>query len=207
MSDACSTSQSASDASETAKRMVPTLAGAHGGASRAVEMLAKVHEARLSSGLLTPAALKSQLKAGDPRMVAAPAVKVAEGEWAPQGRVVDAQMQPVVSFTVFLVDVNKDYVREYSFACKGMRAVSRSAWTQAAVGPSNTNAGASGTPALFVEVEGAKGTPVYMSSTPFAPTIGASTYLTNVRSAGGQLIVRPPLKIPRVEMPSDAKKT
>src|SRR5271157_1856976 len=123
-----------STATQAAEQLKKSLSLADTQVQQAIQGLGFVHQARLSQASRTVADLKAQFGAEDPRVKAAeasvtamkttiarvaivrrqlavPAVQVAKTGWALQGHVLDAQLQPVARFTVFLVDANKIFLK------------------------------------------------------------------------------------------------
>ena len=104
-----------------------------------------------------------------------PSVQVAKTGWALQGRVLDAQLQPAARFTVFLVDAKKSFLQQYGFAYTddtGYFVLNYAGDTANAAGaPAPPVA-----PQLFVEIADTQGNPVYLSSTPFQPVLGTTSF-------------------------------
>ncbi len=213
----------ASTASQAAERLKTTLSSADSSVNQGIQSLGLVHQARLSQATRTAAALKAQYGADDPRVkaaeasvtatkttiarvsmvrqqLAAPAVQVAKTGWALQGRVVDAQLQPMAKFTVFLVDANKTFLQQYGFA-----------YTDDTGYFLLNYAGGSGqAPAatqLFLEVADTGANPVYLSSTAFQPVLGTASFQNIVLPAGGQPIGDPPQAIRAVALPGKDAQT
>jgi hypothetical protein len=183
-------------------------------------MLARVHQARLSRASRTLADLTAELGPNDPRVAAAkatvdatrstiarvtlaggqlmtPAVEVAADGWALHGRVVDSELQRAARFTVFLVDANKAYLRQYGFAYTDDTGYFLINTHAAAPGAATTQG------QLFIEVADTKANPVFLSATAFTPVLGAATYRTIVLPAGGQPIGDPPPEIRGGALPPD----
>lgn len=227
MSSTSSTTPPANDSAKTVSRVTAGLKSADDQVTQGVGALARVHQARLARASRTLADLTAELGSSDARVVAAqaevdatkstiarvtlagrqlavPAVQVAAGEWALHGRVVDAQYQAAARFTVFLVDASKSYLRQYGFAYTDDTGYFLINTATAATAATNAPA----TAQLFVEVADTKANPVYLSTAPFVPVLGAATYQTIVLPAGGQPIGDPPPEIRRVALPpDDAKKS
>jgi len=132
---ATSSGSSATDSTNTspAEQLKAALATADSTVTQGIQNLQSVHQARLAQATRTVVALTAQYGADDPRVktaeaavtvrnttiarismvrqqLAAPAIQIAQAGWALQGRVLDAQLQPVARFTVFLVDANKEFL-------------------------------------------------------------------------------------------------
>lgn len=133
------------------------------------------------------------------QQLAAPAVQVASTGWALQGFVLNAQLQPVARFTVFLVDADKTYLRQYGFAYTDdtgyfvINYAGDTGQTQAA------------TQQLFLEIANTDAKPVYLGSTAFQPVVGTATFQNIVLPAGEQPIGDPPREIRAVALPSTTK--
>jgi len=135
--------------------------------------------------LLGPVRVCSQL--------AVPAVQVAPAGWALQGRVLDSNLQPLVRSTVFLVDANKDFLKQYGFAytdALGNFVLNYAGDATGAV-----------TPPLFIEVVDTQSNPVYLSPTQFVPIPGAISFQNIVLAPGSQPIGDPTDSIRAVAMP------
>ncbi len=181
-----------------------------------IQILQSVHQARLAQANRTVAALKAQYGADDPRVktseaaVAAstttigrismvqqqlvvPAVQVAPAGWALQGRVLDSNLQPLARFTVFVVDANKDFLKQYGFAYTD-------AMGNFALNYAGDATGAATAP-LFIEVVDTQAYPVYLSPTQFVPIPGASSFQNIVLAPGSQPIGDPTDAIRSVAMP------
>jgi hypothetical protein len=98
-----------------------------------------------------------------------PRVKAVQSGWALQGRVFNAQSQPVAGFSVFFVDPNGKYIQQYGFAY-----TDNSGQFQLTYSGGNGSAPAPST--FFLEVANTAGTPVYRAPNPFQPNYGGSTY-------------------------------
>jgi hypothetical protein len=209
------TSGSTTDNS-SADQLKSALTSADNAVLQGIQNLQSVHQARLAQANRTVAALKAQYGADDPRVKAAeaavvartttigrismvqqqlvvPAVQVAPAGWALQGRVLDSNLQPLARFTVFLVDANKDFLKQYGFA-----------YTDATGNFVLNYAGdAKGTaaPPLFIEVVDTQANPVYLSSTQFVPVPGVTSFQNIVLAPGSQPIGDPTDAIRAVAMP------
>ena len=204
------------DPSQAAEQLKTTLSTADNSVNQGIQNLGLVHQARLSQATRTVAALTAQYGASDPRVqaaqaavtatkttiarvamvrqqAAAPAVQVAKAGWALQGHVFDAQLQPAARFTVFLVDPNKTFLQQYGFS-----------YTDD-TGYFVINYGGGQAPSfsqLFIEVANTDANPVFLSSTPFQPVLGAASFQNIVLPAGGQPIGDPPAAIRAVALPN-----
>jgi hypothetical protein len=209
-------------AAQAAAQLKTTLTAADTDATQHIQSLGLVHQARLSQATRTAAALTTQYGASDPRVqaaqasvtaiqttaarvslvsqqLAAPAVQVASTGWALQGFVLNAQLQPAARFTVFLVDADKTYLRQYGFAYTddtGYFLINYAG----ATGQTQT-----ATQQLFVEIANTDAKPVYLSSTAFQPVLGTATFQNIVLPAGEQPIGDPPPEIRAVALPHTKK--
>jgi hypothetical protein len=139
-----------------------------------------------------------------------------------------SQPNPAVRYTVFLVDSQKTYQEAYGFAytdSTGYFLISyagpQSSGTQS-TGTAAAETSSSGTessapappqgqspppgqsqttPALYLEIADTKAQPVYLSASPFQPTIGSATYQNVTLPSGDQPIGDPPDSIRKVAMP------
>lgn len=199
-----------------------TLAAADTNAAQSVQELKLVHQARLSQLSRTAASLKAQYGADDPQVKAAeaavaattatvarvamvnqqlttPVPQVAKNGWALQGRVFDSQLQPVSGFTVFLVDSQKAYQKDFGFAYTDKTGYFLLSFAGTATASQTA-------PRLLVEVADSKGQPVYLSSTPFQPAAGSVTYQNVTLPPGNQPIGDPPEAIRQVALPEQERR-
>jgi hypothetical protein len=202
------TTTTSSIPSQINKNLATTLAGADTQVKQGVNNLTLVHKARLSQLTRTAASLKAEYGADDPgvksaeasvtattttaarislilQQITATAPTVAQTGWAVQGRVVDAQLNPLGKLTVFLVDGNKTYLRQYGFAYTdgtGLFLINY----QGVAGQ------AQGVLQLYLEVADTNANPIYLDAAPFQPTIGSSTYRNVVLPMGQKPIGDPP---------------
>lgn len=184
---------------------------ADAGGSQSIHNLMLVHSARLSQLKRTAAALKQQYGASDPNVKAAeaavktgaarvarlsatyqqastPAPQVSATGWALQGRVFSSTLQPVQQLTVFLVDANKTFAREYGFAYTDSTGYFLINFSGSADGKTTT-------PQLFVEIANESGKPIYLGTDVFSPAAGSTTYLNVTLSAGEHPIGNPPADV------------
>lgn len=212
-------SNPAANLSQLREEIASALSSADARATQSVQNLQLVHQARLTRLTRTAAALKARYGPDDPQVkkaeadaaaaaatvgrvslaraqVATPAPKVSAVGWALHGRIFDAQFQPVSGFTAFLVDAEKGYQQEYGFAYTDHTGYFQLNYP----GPAGAERQA---PArqLFLEVADAKAQPVYLSTTPFQPAPGSSTYQNIILSSGDRPIGSPPDAIRKTAMP------
>lgn len=210
------------------ENVTSALTSADDGASQTILNLNLVHKARLSQLTRTAVALKAQYGADNAivkeaeaavasrkvtvaritavhQQIATPAPQVSSVGWALHGRVFSSTLQPEQHFTVFLVDGQKSYQEQYGFTytdSTGYFLISYAGSTDAAAAGSQQAA----TPQLYIEIANASGKPIYLSTTPFEPAAGSTTYQNITLAAGAKPIGDPPAAIRKVAMPS-AKKT
>jgi hypothetical protein len=196
-----------------------------------LQTLALVHQARLAQLTRNAATVSENFGKGSPQTAAAeaavsaaratvarvnivnsqlatPQPAVPAGGWVLHGRVYDDRGAPVSGQTVFLVDAQSAYQRDYGFAYTddtGYFALT--AEGAPAAGDSTTTAGApQRAPELYVEVANEKRQPVYLSSTPFQPTVGTATYVPVELAAGGKPIGDPPRAVRGSALPSTPRR-
>jgi hypothetical protein len=207
-----------------AGQLKTTLACADDAVTQGVLNLQLVHQARLAQAKRTLAVLTAQYGATDPRVaaaqagvaainttigrvamigqqLAAPAVQVATNGWALQGRVVDAQLNAAVGFTVFLVDAEKTFVQSYGFAYTNANGYFVLSFAGA------TDEESTGTGSLFIEVADTSANPIYLSDTPFQPVLGTASFQNIVLATGTQPIGDPPAAIRAVAIPATGATT
>ena len=230
---ASSTTTGSTDASQVPAQISEGLAGADSSATQSLQSLLRVHQARLSRGSRTVAALTARFGANDPRVASAaasvaatnstiarvslvnnqasvPSVPVSADGWALHGRVIHARLQPAARFTVFLVDANKTFLREYGFAYTddtGYFLIDHSAGAvKTEPPPPGQTTSARAPQQLFIEIANEDANPVYLASGPFQPVTGAASYQTIVLPAGGKPIGDPPPEIRREALPDGSRK-
>ena len=196
------------------------LAAADSSAAQAVQTLKLVHQARVSQLTRSAAALKAQYGASDPKVITAeaavtagaatvarismasqqtatPAPAVAAAGWALQGRVYNAQLQPVAGLTVFLVDNQKAYQEQYGFAYTDGTGYFLINYAPPA--------GAAATAiTLYVEIANQKGEPIYLGTAAFQPAAGSTSYQNITLPAGEKPLGDPPPEIRRIALPGQA---
>ncbi len=209
-------------ASQAAEQIKTTLTTADSHVNQGIQTLGLVHQARLSQASRTVAALTAQYGASDPRVkvaqasvtatqttiarvsmvkqqLAAPAVQVAKTGWALQGYVLDAQNNPMAKFTVFLVDANHEFLKQYGFSYSDDQGYFLLSYAgdsaQAGTGQAPT------TPQIFIAAVNADAMPVYLSSTAFQPVLGTTTFQNIIVPAGGQTLGDPTSAIRAVAFP------
>jgi hypothetical protein len=220
--DASSSASGTDPSTEAAKDLAEALSVADGVVRDGAQALQQVHQARLAQANRTLAALKAQYGADDPRVQAAqatvqatqatisrvsalrqqmatPTVQVAQSDWVLQGRVLDADLNPKARFTVFLVDDQKAFLRQYGFAY-----TDESGYFELHFAPSKPQPEAAATQ-LFIEVANTDANPVYLSPNPFQPVIGGASFMNIVLPPGGEPIGDPPPEIRNIALPKREK--
>lgn len=205
-------------AAQFTSALTSALTNADAAASTATSTLKLVHQARVSQLTRTAAALKAQYGASDPRAVKAqaavtaanatvarlavasqqastPAPTVAATGWALQGRVYDANLQPAVQLTVFLVDSTKTYQQQYGFAYTDSTGYFLINYAPPAGQAAQTSP-------LYIEIANTKGEPVYLAATAFQPAAGSTTYQNISLAAGQKPLGDPPPEIRKIAVPS-----
>ncbi len=193
---------------------------ADGGGSQSLHNLTLIHSARLSQLNRTAASLKQQLGTDDPNVRAAesavkagkarvasltavhqqaatPAPQVAANGWALHGRVFSSTLEPVQHLTVFLVDANKTYQREFGFAFTDSTGYFLINF--AGTDPSGP------APQLFVEIANAGGKPIYLGTGVFTPAAGSTTYQNITLASGERPIGDPPAAVRKGAMPENKR--
>jgi hypothetical protein len=220
--DASSSASGTDPSTEAAKDLTEALSVADGVVRDGAQALQQVHQARLAQANRTLAALKAQYGADDPRVQAAqatvqatqatisrvsalrqqmatPTVQVAQSDWVLQGRVLDADLNPKARFTVFLVDDQKAFLRQYGFAY-----TDESGYFELHFAPSKPQPETAATQ-LFIEVANTDANPVYLSPNPFQPVIGGASFMNIVLPPGGEPIGDPPPEIRNIALPKREK--
>lgn len=125
--------------------------------------------------------------------------QVAADGWALYGHIYNSQLQPATAYTVFFVDDQKAYQSSIGFAytaSDGSFQLSYSGASKTAVSSQ-----------LFLEVVNPKAQPVYLSSTPFTPKTGQTTYQDVTLPAGEPVLGDPPADIRAIALPNTPTST
>jgi hypothetical protein len=145
-----------------------------------------------------------------------PAPTVAASGWVLHGRVYASDLTPQASYTVFLVDAQKNYLSAYGFAytdatgyfllssdggSAAKPASSAATAPRAGAEPAAAPAAASSPVQLFLQVADASANPVLLSETAFAPVVGKATYHAVTLPAGAAKLGDPPAELRSVAMP------
>jgi hypothetical protein len=123
--------------------------------------------------------------------------------WALQGCVIDSNHAGLAQYTVFLVDEQKAYLREYGFAYTDSNGYFLINYAPGAQGGATQVATAA--PNIFLAVANQKAEHVYLGTAAFSPVLGRATYRTITLAAGEPILGDLPEEIKRVAMPPDAK--
>ncbi|MFZ0746881.1 MAG: hypothetical protein WAM85_20930 [Terracidiphilus sp.] len=205
------------------------LTAADGTAADRIQSMSLVHQARASRLTRTATALTAQYGASSPQATAAQAAVtatqatvarvqlvqqqasttepvVASDGWVLHGRVYDAQLNPAIRHTVFLVDAQKNYLNAYGFAYTDSTGYFLISYGGSNAGNAASNpAPAQGATELFVEIANPKAQPVYLSTVAFQPTLGNATYQNITLPAGEPALGDPPPEIRRVALPPNKR--
>jgi hypothetical protein len=172
-----------------------------------------IHKARLAQQQRYAADLATEYGAQDPRVVAAQAKVTATqltlgrlsgayqqsttdapaitaDEWALQGRIYDVNAQPLAQLTVFLVNGDKIWLRQYGFSYTDQTGL----FTLQGAMPADA------TVPMYIEIANDAGLPIYLSTTGFAPVKGQVTY-QNITLASQTPLGDPPQPIRIVGLP------
>jgi hypothetical protein len=98
-----------------------------------------------------------------------PPGQVAQTGWALNGRLSNAQLQPVAGFTVFLVDAGNRFQPQYGFATTNFTGYFL-------INYAGSSGQASYPPRLFIRVADPEGNLVYQSSSPLFPMLGTLSF-------------------------------
>jgi hypothetical protein len=203
-------------------------------AADAVQNLGLAHQARLSRLTRTAASATAQYGAGSTQAVAAqasvtatkatisrialvnrqvttPEPTVTATGWALYGRVYDSNLNPLSSYTVFLVDGEKNYLSAYGFAYTDSTGYFLLNYAGSAASGAATQTGATAQPAassteLYLQVADANANPVFLSATAFQPAAGNATYQVVTLPAGTPTLGDPPAAVRTVALPPVNKK-
>jgi hypothetical protein len=217
-------------AAQAADELKAALTSADSQVTQGMDNLELVHRARLASATRTLNTLKAQYGADDAQVKAAqaavnamtttisrislvrqqftvPQAEASAKGWVLQGRVVDAQLNPVSRYTVFLVDATKSYQKQYGFAYTDETGYFQISYNQTKQGAAaHVHEEGAAAAQLFIEVADAKANPVYLATTAFEPATGSATFENIVLPAGDQPIGDPPEAIREIAMPIAKRK-
>ncbi|HEY3860551.1 MAG TPA: hypothetical protein VGO59_01580 [Verrucomicrobiae bacterium] len=218
MSTASDDSESTTAAAQATEQLTTSLAAADTASAQSLQSLQQVHQARLAQQTRAAASLTAQFGAADARTIKAQAAvaasnatitrvsivsqqhstaapEVAAKGWALHGRVFNSQFQSAANLTVFLVDAQKNFLRQYGFAYTDSTGYFLLNYAGAAHESSATGQ-------LFIEVASKTGKPIYLSATPFVPTTGSAAYQNITLPAGEKPLGIPPQAIRAAAFPS-----
>jgi FHA domain len=144
------------------------------------------------------------------QQVSTAAPTVAASGWALHGRVYTAQLAPVAGYCVFLVDAQNAYYSPAGFAYTDSTGYFLLTYPGTATesGPPAGEAQpdtAVQAPTLYVEITNPHRQPVYLSTTPLAPTLGTATYQTFSLSSADQPIGDPPSAVRATALPPQSR--
>lgn len=215
---ASSSSSGADFSAQAASSVNAAISSADNAVAQGMQTLALVHQARLANLSRTAASLKAQYGPEDPQVknaeaavnastavaakvlvvqqeLATPAPQVPANGWTLHGRVYSSAYQPLAQMTVFLVDATNTYQQQFGFAY-----TDESGYFQMNV------AAPASEPALFVEVADQKSNPVYLSTSPLEPAMGAAIYQNIILGEGAKPIGDPPKAVRGKGIPAKTKK-
>jgi hypothetical protein len=142
-----------------------------------------------------------------------PQPEVAAEGWVLHGRVFDHDLKPVSGFTVFLVDAQKMYRKQFGFDYTdetGYYLISHSGPGTPGKAPgsgrSSSSEQSSTEGQLFLEVADTNAYPVYLSEAPFQLVTGTAVYQNVTLAPGNKPIGDPPQQIRDIAMPARGKK-
>jgi hypothetical protein len=214
-------------ASTVNSNVASSLTVADSTSAQRLQSLGLVHQARLAQLTRTAASVTAQYGATSVQATAAEAAvttsrvtvarlavlnlqvktnlpQVADTGWSLYGHIYNAQLQPVSAYTVFFVDEQNAYQSAFGFAytvSDGSYQLRFSGSPNAAGVPTNP----AGTSQLFLQIVNDKAEPVYLSTTPFQPQVGAATYQDVTLPEGEPILGDPPAEIRAIAMPDTTK--
>jgi hypothetical protein len=209
------------------------LASADSDAVDAIQNLGLIKQARVSQLTRVAVNATAQYGSGSPQVVAAqsavtattsavtsisllnqqattPSPAVAANGWALHGRVYDSNQKPLSGHTVFLVDIEKNYLNAYGFAYTDATGYFLINYPGTAPAGAATQTEAPASPAaqateLFLQIADTNANPVYLSTTAFQPIVGAATYQVVNLASGEPALGDPPTSIRKVALPPAKK--
>jgi hypothetical protein len=190
-------------------------------AAESANNLKLVQQARVSRLTRAAAAAQTKFGAGDTRTVAAQAAVTAAaasvarvsvsnqqmatiapqpptGGWVLHGRVFSSDLEPQAAQTVYLVNQQNNYQKQYGVAFTD----STGYFAITAPAPAK---GAAKTPALRIQVANANGEPVFNSTDTFEPVINGASYRNITLAPGGKPIADPPAAVRKDTLPDPPK--
>lgn len=211
-------SANADSAAQAAASVNAAISSADSAVAQSMQTLALVHQARMASLSRTAASLKAQYGPEDSQVknaeaavnasaalaarvlvvhqeFATPAPQVPPNGWTLHGRVYTSAYQSLPQMTVFLVDATNTYQQQFGFAY-----TDESGYFQI------NASGPAAIPELFLEVADQKGKPVYLSTSPLEPAIGAALYQNIILDEGAKPIGDPPKAVRGKGIPARTKK-
>jgi hypothetical protein len=186
-------------------------------ASKRLQALGLVHQARVAQLTRTAASLTTEYGASSAQAKAAEAAisaskitvariavinrqvsvtqppQVAASGWAIYGHVYNSQLAPAVAYTIFFVNEQNTYQREIGFAYTGKDGSFHLNYPGLASAPAPDQ--------LYLEIVNAKAQPVYLAATAFQPQVGVATYQDITLPAGEPVLGDPPAEIRETAFP------
>jgi len=195
--DMATTETNATTGTQVSENLNAVLANAGTGVQNGLNGVVLVHKARLTQQQRYAAALEkeygsqdagtkaAQAKVAATKLVigkvtaaqqraATPTIQLMADEWALHGRVYDANSQPIPQLTVFFVDNDKAWLRQYSFSYTDKTGYFVLKGTKSADG----NASDTKASGIFIEIISDDRLPIYLDSETFAPVDGQAAYKT-----------------------------
>ena len=234
-----SNQQAAKPSTQLASNLPILLASADKIAAEAVQHLGLVKQARVAQLTRVATTATAQYGAGSTQATAAqsevtatqisvsriavvhqqattPEPPVTKAGWALHGRVYDSNLKPLTSYSVFLVDGQKNYLSVYGYAYTDNTGYFQINYPGSlAVGSANKvnekgttepfqQAASAGD--LYLQVVNDKAEPVYLSATAFQPRVGSATYQVVTLAAGEPKLGDLPAAVRTVAMPKPKNK-
>lgn len=195
-------------APQLSDKLNATLTNAGTATQKGLNSVALVHQARLAQQQRYAAALEKEYGAQDAGTKAAqarvattklvmakvnvaqqrastPSLTLSADEWALQGRIYDANSNPLARLTVFLVDGQKSWLRQSGFCYTDQTGYF------VLQGTSSTEAKTGG---MYIEIANDKGLPIFLDSASFTPVNGQAVY-KSITLASQTPIGNPPCSI------------
>jgi hypothetical protein len=208
------TQTNSASGSQLSDTLNATLTNAGTATQNGLNVVALVHQARLAQKQRYAAALEKEYGAQDAGTLAAqarvattklviakvnvaqqqastPSLTLSADEWALQGRVYDANSNPLAALTVFLVDGQKIWLRQNGFSYTDQTGYF------VLKGTSSTEAKAG---AMYIEIASDKGLPIFLDSASFTPVNGQAVY-KSITLASQTPIGDPPCSIRELGIP------
>jgi len=208
------TQANSASGSQLSDKLNATLTNAGTATQSGLNGVALVHQARLAQQQRYAAALEKEYGAQDAGTLAAqamvaatklvmakvnvaqqqastPSLPLSADEWALQGRVYDANSNPLARLTVFLVDDQKIWLQQNGFSYTdqtGYFVLKGTTSTEAKAG------------AMYIEIASDQGLPIFLDSASFTPVNGQAVY-KSITLASQTPIGDPPRSIRELGIP------